>query len=149
MKIDRQIVKKNKEDFKTRGRLLTDIERAISAFKRLYGYEMAWGLNSMYDGPSFSTWEGSESTGCLCTINKKNITVQDSEESDMMYSLLIGNLSTNQLFRLTTIVAQALSNPPAPYTGDIVSYVECAKESGIGLKIVGSMPLDVLARQTK
>ena len=146
--IERQVARENKEDFKLRGKLLSQIEYCTLSFKGLYGYDMAWGMNSMYDGPAFPLWDEGIAVGCLCTIEKRTISVQNAEESDMMYQLTIGHMSTEHLQKLATIVAQALLNPPAPYKGEITT-VEQVKETGMGLKIVGKMPLDLLARQTR
>jgi len=148
--IERQVAKENKKDFTVRGKLFEEIESVIYSFKVMYGYPLSWVGEPMYTGPSFPIHEEGPSSGALFDIDldNKGISVQDVEADDMMYHLRIGAMSTEQLRMLRDIVTKAITNPPKAWEGDSTGFVLLPPDDGMGLKIVGNMPLDLLARQT-
>lgn len=149
MKIQDTIAKAVKKwkaiEFKIRGKHLTDIENGIDAFFTKYGRNIEWGHVTMYDGPAFPLYEDTAAFTSITEINKKFILLQDMYEDDIVYQVRIGSMGTWSLSELSKIIDGAMLNPPpAPEAGQ--SY-EVVTDEPQGLKIVGAMPLDLLARQ--
>ena len=92
---DQKIARAN---FTLRGKLLTIIQKAVPPAGRYWFPER---------GPLFTAgWlkTSFETTGTLLAIDRKHLTILDTEYSDMEYQYVIGHLPTAHLARLAELL---------------------------------------------